>query len=92
MNYDFHNFKQELAKFYDNLNETVEFKDLEGYLNLKIIGDGLGHFEVIVNACDHPGINGAHLSNTLNFDQTQLKKLLNQLNRIIKHFPIIADL
>src|SRR5690606_4933969 len=45
MTVDFEKFKQELSRLYDNLNGTANFNDLEGYLELKIIGDGIGHFE-----------------------------------------------
>ncbi len=91
MTVDFEKFKQELSQLYDNLKGTANFNDLEGYLELKIIGDGIGHFEVNVKACDQPGINASELTFTMGFDQTGLKELVNQLDRITKSFPIIGD-
>lgn len=91
MTVDFEKFKQELSRLYDNLNGKANFNDLEGYLELKIKGDGIGHFEIQVNACDQPGINGSELSFTMAFNQTEIKELVNQLDRITKQFPIEGD-
>ena len=91
MTVDFEKFKQELSRLYDNLKGTANFNDLEGYLELKIKGDGLGHFEVQVKACDQPGINGSELSFTMAFDQSELKELVNQFDRITRQFPIEGD-
>lgn len=88
---DFEKFKQELSRLYNDLNGIVNFNDLEGYLELKIIGDGIGHFEVNVKACDQPGVNSSELTFTMGFDQTELKNLVLQLERITKLFPIIGD-
>jgi hypothetical protein len=87
MTVDFEKFKQELSKLYNNLKGTANFNDLEGYLELKINGDGIGHFEVEVKACDQPGINGSELTFTMAFDQTELNELVKQLDRITKRFP-----
>ena len=91
MTVDFEKFKQELSQLYDNLNGAANFNDLEGYLELKIKGDGIGHFEVGVKACDQPGVHGSELTFTMGFDQTELKALISQLNGITKLFPIIGD-
>ncbi|MBB2151431.1 WapI family immunity protein [Pedobacter gandavensis] len=89
---DFKAFKEDLSKLYDNLNGTVIFNDLEGYLDLKIIGDGFGHFNVEVKACDNPGIYGSVLSFNMEFDQTEINKMVNQLEMIIKQLPVIGSL
>src|SRR5690606_34251681 len=91
MTVDFEKFKQELSRLYDNLKGTANFNDLEGYLVLKIDGDGIGHLEVQVKACDQPGINGSELTFSMAFDQTELKELVNQLDRITKQFSISGD-
>lgn len=88
---DFEKFKQELSRLYDNLKGTANFNDLEGYLELKITGDGIGHFEVDVKACDQPGVNASELTFTMGFDQTELRELVNQLDRITKQFPITGN-
>lgn len=91
MTVDFEKFKQELSILYDNLQGTANFNDLEGFLELKITGDGIGHFQVNVKACDQPGVNASELTFTMGFDQTEIKDLLNQLDRITKQFPITGD-
>ena len=91
MTVDFEKFKQELSRLYNNPNGTANFNDLEGYLELKIHGDGIGHFEVKVKACDQPGIDGSQLTFTMAFDQTELKEHANQLDQITKQFPISGD-
>ena len=92
MTIDFEKFKQELSQLYDNLTGTANFYDLDDYLELKIVGDGIGHFKVNVIACDQPGIYASRLTFTMSFDQTQLKELVNQLERVTKQFPIVGDL
>lgn len=89
---DFEKFKQELSQLYFNLEGTSNFSDLEGYLELKIAGDGIGHYDVDVKACDQPGINTSELTFTMGFDQTELNDLVNQLDRITNQFPINGDL
>jgi hypothetical protein len=88
---DLENFRLDLHRLYDNLNSTVRFCDLEGYLDIRIIGDGIGHFQVKVRACDVPGIYGSELSFEMAFDQTEIKNLERQLYEITKLYPIIGD-
>lgn len=91
MTVDYEKFKQELSILYDNLQGTANFNDLEGYLELKITGDGIGHFKVDVKACDQPGVNASELTFTMGFDQSEIKDLVNQLDRITNQFPITGD-
>jgi hypothetical protein len=88
---DLENFKLDLHRLYDNLNSTVRFCDLEGYLDIRIIGDGIGHFVVKVRACDVPGIYGSELSFEMTFDQTEIKGLERQLYEITKRYPMIGE-
>jgi len=82
MTFDFENFKKELEPLYDNLNGSANFNGLEGQLELRISGDGLGHFDVNVIACDQPGVGGK-LTFTMAFDQTMIKELVVQLDNIL---------
>ena len=88
MTLDFAKLEKEFNALYDNLSGEAEFKDREGYLELKIVGDGIGHFEVDIKACDNPGIYGSYLNFTMNFDQTYIKGFVNHLRRITEEFPI----
>ena len=69
---------------------TAKLEPLEGQLVLNIAGDGLGYFEVKCKASDQPGFGGT-LSFSLSFDQTELARLLNELDKITKAFPIRGD-
>ena len=91
MTVDFEKFKQELELLYDNLKGGLIFEDIEHAIQLRIFGDGNGHFEVIVTANDSPGIYSSELSYTMTFDQTEIKTLVNQLDKITKAFPITGD-
>jgi len=91
MTTDFEQFKQELFNLYDNLKGAANFKDLEGYLELKISGNGLGHFTIEVRAHDSTGVDMAELKFSLSFDQTQIKDFVYQLEKITKFYPITGD-
>lgn len=88
--FDFKNFKHDLNNLYDNL-ESLEFRDLEGYIKMTIKGDGIGHFNLQATCCDKPGPDSAELRFELSFDQTFIKPIVNTLNEITKKFPIIGD-
>ncbi len=89
MTVDLKQFQKEFSLLYDNLNGSANFHDLEGYLDLKIKGDGLGHFEVDVTACDQPGIDSSELRFNISFDQTLIKDLNYQLELITKKYPVL---
>ena len=84
---DFKYLKKQIEPFYENLNGELEFNDLKHAINLKIKGDGIGHFSVDVTARDYPGPDFSELLFTIVFDQTEIKNLINQLDKIIKQFP-----
>jgi hypothetical protein len=87
MTTDFELFKRELKKTYDSLNDQAEFKTLEGQIQIKIEGDGLGHFSVDCEVMDDAGV-GNKLNIAMAFDQTQIPDFVRQLDKIVKQFPI----
>lgn len=87
MTTDFELFKRGLKKTYDSLKGQAEFKTLEGQIQIKIEGDGLGHFTVDCEVRDEAGI-GNKLHVVMAFDQTQIPDFVKQLDKIIKQFPI----
>jgi len=91
MTTDFELLKRDFKKLDKDFNGTAKFEPLEGQLKLNISGDGLGHFEVKCIAQDQPGIGGT-LSFILSFDQTELARLINELDKITKAFPISGDM
>lgn len=92
MTVDFKRFEKDFSALYDNLSGGAVFHDLEGYLQLKVLGDGIGHFNLNVEACDKPGIYGVKLIFELNFDQTFIKPIARQLKEITDTFPVVGNL
>ncbi|MBO6793049.1 MAG: hypothetical protein JJ895_04005 [Balneolaceae bacterium] len=91
MTTDFEKFKQELSRLYDKLDGTALFDTLEGQVVIKIKGDGIGHFEADCSVMDFAG-TGNKLEFEINFDQTIITKMVNQLEGITNAFPISGDL
>ena len=91
MTTDFEMLKRDLKNLNINFSGTAHFEPLENQVSLKISGDGLGHFDVNCTAIDESGC-GVKLIFTLNFDQTELSRLINELEIITKSFPIKGDL
>jgi hypothetical protein len=90
MTADFEIFKRQLKKLENDFNATAKFEPWEQQLVLKIKGDGLGHFEVDCEATPEPHL-GQTLTFSISFDQTEIKELVRQLDKITKAFPIDGD-
>ena len=91
MTVDFEKFKRELRRVYKDLSGVTAFNCLEDDIEIKIKGDGLGHFAATCTGKDTTNIHGSKLSFHLDFDQTQIPELINQLDEITKAFPIFGD-
>jgi hypothetical protein len=91
MTVDFVDFKNELIKLYDKLSGIVIFKTLESQVEIKIVGDGIGHLKAECEVMDYAG-TGNKLEFEINFDQTHIPKILNQLEKITNKFPKFGEL
>lgn len=91
MTTDFESFKLQLAKLYDKLNGIATFKTLENQVEMKIIGDGIGHLKAECEVIDEAGF-GNKLEFEIDFDQTHIPKILNQLEKITTKFPVLGEL
>ncbi len=91
MTTDFVSFKIELAKLYDNLNGIATFNTLESQVEIKIVGDGIGHLKAECEVMDYAG-TGNKLEFEIDFDQTHIPKILNQLEKITDIFPKVGEL
>ncbi len=89
---DFEKFKQELKRVYNDLAGATMFDSLESDIEIKIKGDGLGHFKAKCTATDRTTVDGSELSFVLDFDQTQIPELIKQLEEITTAFPIFGDI
>jgi hypothetical protein len=91
MTTDFERFKQSLSKLYNNLDGTASFTSYEGQVEIKIEGDGIGHFVADCSVMDNVGI-GNQLDFEINFDQTIIPEMVRQLDCITKKFPVLGDI
>lgn len=89
---DFEKFKQELKRIYNDLSGVTMFDSMESEIEIKIKGDGLGHFKANCIATDRTTVDGSELSFVLDFDQTQIPELIKQLEEITTAFPIFGDI
>ena len=87
MTTDFEKFKRELSKLYEELTGTASFDTIEKQVDIKIQGDGIGHFEADCSVMDSVGF-GNKLEFKIDFDQTLIPELIKQLNHITKTYPI----
>ena len=91
MTVDFESFKNEMAKLYYKLTGIATFYTLEEQVVVKITGDGIGHLKADCVVMDYVGV-GNQLEFEINFDQTHIPKILNQLEKITTRFPKIGGL
>ena len=91
MTVDFVGFKNELANLYEKLNGIAIFQTLESQVEIKIVGDGIGHLNAKCVVMDGAGI-GNKLEFEISFDQTHIPKILNQLKNITNKFPKTGEL
>lgn len=75
--------RSELQELYGNLSGNLKFYTLEGQLEFTIKGDGRGHFEAECEANESSGGNESRLIFTLKFDQTQLPRMIGELNAML---------
>jgi hypothetical protein len=91
MTTDFELLKRDIKNLDKNFSGIAKFEPLEGQLKLLIVGDGLGHFKVDCTATEDSSL-GSTLNFSLTFDQTELSRLINELDKITKAFPITGDM
>lgn len=87
MTTDFDRFNKEFTPLYEKLDGTATFNTIEGQIEIKIKGDGIGHFEAVCRVMDFAG-TGNTLEFRLNFDQTIIPELVNQLENITRTYPV----
>ena len=87
---DFEKFKEQLSELYEKMNGIAIFDTIEDQIKIRIKGDGIGHFEADCKVMDSPGI-GNSLDFTLEFDQTFIPQMINQLDNIKQTFPTSAN-
>ena len=86
---DFQQFKEQLSELYEKLNGIAIFDTIEGQIKIRLKGDGIGHFMADCIVRDSPG-TGNSLEFELEFDQTYIPEMINQLENITRTFPTSA--
>jgi hypothetical protein len=84
---DFQLFRQQLGVLYERLTGTAAFDAMEDWIKLQVVGDGKGHMTAKCTARDYPG-TGNTLTFTLQFDQTDVPRMLRELDAILAAFPV----
>lgn len=87
---EFKTFREGIDPLYRSLKGTALFASMEGWVDIQVTGDGLGHFQARCTLMDAPGI-GNSLKFDLQFDQTELVVISKSLIRIEESFPVIGQ-
>ena len=90
MTTDFELFKRELKILYENLDRTAVFEGIESQIIIHIKGDGIGHLIAKCFITDYV-IDGNELKCEIRFDQTQIPKLIEQIEKITNEYPTTGD-
>ena len=86
MTSDFQQIKEQLSELYEKLDGIAIFDTIEDQIKIKIKGDGIGHFMADCIVMDSPG-TGNSLEFELEFDQTYIPEMINQLENITRTLP-----
>lgn len=86
---EFASFRRQLDQVWRELNGEALFESLEHWIELRIVGDGRGHFELRGILHDGPG-GGTTLHFFMHFDQTSIPGMVAALDRIAARFPILG--
>jgi hypothetical protein len=82
-------FYYQLARLQESLRGTAEFATREGWLSIRVEGDGRGHMVCRCVVRDEPGV-GNTLDCTLATDQTFTRATVAELAAAVQAFPVIG--
>jgi hypothetical protein len=80
---DFSTFLEGLRPLSATLRGVAALSSTDGYLDLSLVGDGLGHVAVTGEAWDRPRI-GSHLEVSYEIDQTFLPRAIAVLEDVLR--------
>ena len=87
---EFEEFLPEVRRLHSDLTGTADYLTMDGYLWMKLIGDGRGGIEVQGEVTDSPGY-GNTLSFRFGLDQTFLPALTRDLEAALREFPALGE-
>ena len=79
--------REELAEMHARLDGRVEWKAMDGFLELVAVMDKLGHIRWDVELTYHVE-EGSRLSMEIHNDQTYLPAILSQIDAVLETFPL----
>ncbi|MFT6395711.1 MAG: hypothetical protein ACJAYU_000453 [Bradymonadia bacterium] len=89
---EFASFRSELGVLHDTLRGEAVFASLEGWAEVRLVGDGKGHVAATIKVRDNAGIaNSLHFGEGISIDQTDLPRLIDALDGVLRTFPVIGD-
>jgi hypothetical protein len=83
-------FHDALARLQESTRGTAEFATMEGWLSIRVVGDGRGHVECRCVIRDEPGA-GNTLDCVLATDQTFTRSTVADLARAVQAFPVLGQ-
>jgi hypothetical protein len=86
---EFLGFRKDLERLHAELKGTGGFRSMEEWLDLRLKGDGRGHFELHAVALDRAG-DGNRLEFELTIDQTEINSIVNSLRDLEAVFPVVG--
>jgi hypothetical protein len=86
-NDDISRFYNRIAELNERLTGEAQFDTLDGWLDVRVLGEGRGHMEVRGELWDDPA-HGNVLEFRLFLDHTALPHLMAQLRAVLEAFPI----
>ena len=87
---EFATFQADLERLYRELAGSGGFHSMEEWVDIQLTGDGRGHFAGLCRLKDRAG-DGNVLECEVEFDQTDVPAMLEQLRRIADQFPVIGS-
>ncbi len=87
---DFAEFRERLQQLYQQLSGEAVFETLEGWVEVRVIGDGRGHMETRVSLTDEPGVGNKLVFTLPGLDQTHIFDAIGHLCEIEDMYPIIG--
>jgi hypothetical protein len=89
-NEDLARFLPRLEKLSEQLSGEALLDTIEGWLDLRLTGDGRGHVGLRGHLVDAPS-DGNSLEFRLSLDQTYLPPLMAQLRAVLEQFPVVGQ-
>jgi hypothetical protein len=86
---EFERFRDQFVALHRSLKGEAEFANIDGWVSIRVVGDGLGHLTARCKVTDQPG-TGSSLAFELAFDQTEMPPMIEALDAIVRAFPVIG--